>query len=67
MVLLPRNNEILIETLWYAIYGIYIQLFDGKYYKLVEAIYYNIFGSIKQVFNEIFDGTFYNRNEIIII
>eukprot|EP01084_Bolivina_argentea_P052261 95995_1 len=24
MVLLPRNNGILIETLWYAIYGIYI-------------------------------------------
>ncbi len=32
--------------------------------KILETIYYNIIGAINQVFEWIFDGIFYSRNEI---
>ncbi len=30
----------------------------------IKAIYYIIFGAIKQAFGQIFHGIFYNRNEL---
>ncbi len=35
-------------------------IFDG----LLATIYHSIFNANKPVFDEIFDGIFYNRNEI---
>ncbi len=45
-------------------YGSYIQLFDEIQFKLAEAIYYNIFGTIYKLFDGIFDGIKNNRNEL---
>ncbi len=43
------------ETLWYYIYGVISQVFDGINTELRKAIYYNIFWIIGQVFDGIFD------------